>query len=135
MNNLHQRLEKYLPFFWQVFRFGVVGVTAAGINFSVVVFLVQHYDLHPLVANVFGFLTAFQLSYWGHRVWTFGATDISHRSAVTKLVIVQVLGFGANETLFYIFLSLHLPYMVALLLVLSILPVFTFFSSRYWVFR
>lgn len=121
--------------FGQLFRFGMVGVTAAAINFSVVVLLVQNTGMHPLLANIFGFLTAFQMSYWGHRLWTFGARDISHRSAVTKLVIVQALGFAANETLFYIFLSMHLPYRIALFLVLSILPIFTFISSRYWVFR
>ncbi len=119
----------------QISRFGIVGVTAATINFSVVVLLVQHMSMHPLIANIFGFLTAFQMSYWGHRLWTFSAVNIPHRSAITKLVIVQVLGFAANETLFYIFLSMHLPYTIALFLVLSILPVFTFICSRYWVFR
>jgi len=118
----------------RLFRFGIVGVTAAAVHFSIVVYLVQQWEYAPLVANLFAFLISFQVSYCGHRFWTFHDTTVQHREAVPKLLIIQVLNMAANETLFYIFLTLHLPYQIALLLVLTILPVFTFISSRLWVF-
>jgi len=135
VNKLLSRWNDYLPLFLQLFRFGVVGLTAAGIHFSTVVLLVQYLSIAPLVANIIGFIISFQMSYWGHRVWTFNATDILHRDAFPKLVLVQILNFIANEILFYIFLSLHFPYQLALLIVLTVLPVFTFISSKLWVFR
>lgn len=119
----------------QLFRFGVVGVIAAGIHFCIVVFLVQLFSLPPLVANIFGFFISFQVSYWGHRHWTFQGTETSHSVAFPKLLLVQVINLAANETLFYIFLSMHLPYQLALLIVLSVLPIFTFVSGKFWVFR
>jgi putative flippase GtrA len=125
----------YLPLIRQVFRFGVVGLTGACIHFSTVVVLVQYFSFLPLMANFFGFLCAFQISYWGHRLWTFRDTISLHRIAAPKLLVIQLLNFSANETLFYIFLSLHLPYPIALLIVLSVLPVFTFISSKKWVFK
>lgn len=121
--------------FLQIFRFGLVGLTAAAIHFSTVVFIVQFFAVAPLIANIFGFLISFQMSYWGHRRWTFHETESLHRIAIPKLFIVQILNFAGNETLFYVFLLLKLPYPLALLIVLSILPFFTFVSSKLWVFR
>lgn len=125
----------YTPFVREIFCFGLVGVTAAGIHFSVVVLLVQIYKLLPLVANIFGFLVAFQMSYWGNRLWTFSKTEALHRVVLPKLLLVQVLNFLANEFLFYILLSLNIPYPIALIFVIIVLSVFTFASNKLWVFR
>ncbi len=126
---------RYYPLLAQVFRFGMVGLTASGIQFCTVVFLVQYLSIAPLVANVLAFFISFQMSYWGHRLWTFNSTQTVHSVAASKLLFVQLLNLAANETLFYIFLTLHLPYQVALILTLAILPIFTFISSKWWVFR
>jgi putative flippase GtrA len=123
-----------LDLFFQVFRFGVVGVIAAAIHFGIVISLAHYWSIQPLVANVFGFAIAFQMSYWGHRWWTFSDTMSLHRVAIPKLFFVQTLNFAANETLFYIFLALGLPYPIALITVLAALPIFTFFASKLWVF-
>ena len=96
-------------------------------HFATVVVLVENNLLVPLSANVLGFLLGFQVSYWGHRSWTFDYTVTLHRVALPKLLLVQVCTFIANESLFYWLLALHLPYTTALIIVLSILPLFTFF--------
>jgi putative flippase GtrA len=129
------QLRAYLPLIYQLFRFGIVGIIAASIHFSIVVLLVQNNLLTPLLANIVGFAGGFQVSYWGHRLWTFNASATLHRVALPRLIVVQVISLLANETLFYIFLSLNLPYPVALLIVLTTLPIFTFISSKLWVFR
>lgn len=130
-----ERFANYLPLFAQIFRFGVVGLIAAAVHFYIVVYLVQTQAYAPLVANVFAFIISFQMSYWGHRLWTFGDVEILHRIALPKLLFVQLMNFAANETLFYIFLKCSLPYPIALIIVLTILPIFTFISSKLWVFR
>lgn len=119
----------------QLARFILVGGSAAVVHFSVVVMLVHFFDYAPLIANVGGFMVSFQVSYWGHRVWTFADTVTLHREAYPKLVVVQLVNFGLNESLYYFLLSLHLPYQWALLIVLAILPAFTFVSSKFWVFQ
>lgn len=126
---------RYVTLLGQLFRFGIVGSLAAILHFSVVVLLVQKFALPPLTANLFGFGCGFQISYWGHRSWTFRATEILHRIAFTKLIIVQIINLTLNETLYYVMLSMHLPYQVALLIVLTTLPIFTFMMSKLWVFQ
>lgn len=124
-----------IELFFQLLRFGLVGVSAASIHFGTVIILVQKFLLLPLVANVFGFLVSFQVSYWGHRLWTFRRTTIMHSATFPKLLLVQLLNLSLNELLFYVFLLMNLPYPLALLIVLTILPVFTFLSSKLWVFK
>ncbi len=134
-NNLIDRIANYFPLIAQVCRFGIVGLTAATVHFSIVVYLVQAHSFVPLIANVFAFGISFQLSYFGHRMWTFSETIVTHKVAASKLLFVQIVNFGLNELLFFIFLSFHLPYTIALLIVLAVLPIFTFFISKVWVFR
>lgn len=135
MNKLLQLYRQYFPLLAQIFRFGVVGLTAAAVHFSVVVLFVQQIKMTPLHANVIGFIVASQVSYWGHRIWTFAAFDTLHSVAYPRTLLIQVLNFAANQTLFYIFLLVRLPYPIALLIVLTILPIFTFLSNKFWVFR
>lgn len=127
--------QSHFSLFHQILRFGIVGLLAAILHFLVVILLVQYGFFSPLIANIFALFISFQLSYWGHRLWTFQDTITLHREAFPKLIAIQLLNFSANEFLFYLFLTFHLPYQIALLIVLTILPVFTFFSNKFWVFR
>src|SRR5690349_6327456 len=116
--------------FLQLMRFGVVGGLAAMVHLSVVVMIVQTMQIAPLVANVMGFLIGFQVSYYGHRYFTFADSDSLHRVAIPKLFLLQVMNFIINEYLFFVFLSWQLPYPIALFLVLAIMPLITFFISK-----
>ena len=119
----------------QIGRFSVVGISAAIVHFCGLVFLVEMDLLPPLYANVIAFFIAFQVSYWGHRMWTFAGTVAQHRTALPKLLVVATTGLAVNQGLFYIFLTVfELQYMVALFIVLAIVPVMTFTVSRRWVF-
>jgi putative flippase GtrA len=120
----------------QIIRFGTIGSLAALVQLSLIIFLVELKLLPPLAANIIAFILAFQVSYWGHRQWTFQATGIRHGIALPRLFLTASSAFIANEFLFYITLNfLHLPYVPALILVLTILPVVTFIVSKFWDFR
>lgn len=122
--------------FLQLMRFGIVGVTAAVVHFSSVIFFVQIALLKPLVANIVAFPIAFQVSYWGHRQWTFNGTTALHSLAIPRLLLTSITGLIVNESLFYVFLVIcNLPYPLALFIVLSTLPILTFIVNKFWVFR
>lgn len=121
--------------FGQVGRFGAVGVTAAVVNFVVVLGLVSAGLLSPLLANIFAFILAFQVSFFGHKRWTF-KHDGAHLSAASKFFIVALLSFLLNEGLFAALLTgAQLAYPLALLLTLAIVPPLTFAFSKVWAFK
>src|SRR5262245_49854480 len=73
-----------------------------------VVALTLHGLVHatPGVANVAGFLTAFPVSYCGHRTLSFAATAVPHRHALPRLFTVSALSFLVNQALLLSLLAL-----------------------------
>lgn len=119
----------------QLLRFGSVGVTVMMVHWLTVLLLVSC-GQHPLMANCFAFILAFQLSYWGHRRWTFEGTNISHKKALFRFLITALWGFILNQALFSIFLKYtSMPYQLALLAVLALVSGSTFIIAKFWAFR
>lgn len=117
----------------QLARFGAVGIAAMAVHWLVVALLVP-LGLRPLLANSAAFAIAFNVSYAGHRRFTFASTTAQH-STLKRFLGVALLGFALNETLYYLLLRAGMEYRVALLLVLVAVAALTFVLSRYWAFR
>lgn len=118
----------------QLARFGVVGVAAMAVHWLVVRALVP-LGLAPLIANIIGFGVAFNVSYFGHRNWTFGSAE-AHSTTLRRFFAVAISSFVLNECLFYLLLRFtHLDYQIALAIVLVAVAALTFVLSRWWAFR
>ena len=119
----------------QLVKFGCIGTVAAAVHMGVVALLVP-FGLHPLLANIFGFCTAFNVSYFGHRYWTFGnTTRLGHITSMTRFWWVAVSSFAINESLFFVLLTYtSLYYLVALFVVLIVVVPITFLLSKTWAF-
>jgi putative flippase GtrA len=119
----------------QISIFCAVGAAAFMTHFGVVIAVVP-LGLHPLIANVVGFLCAFGVSFIGHNHWTFpGPHDRDRARALHRFFTVAVSSFAINETLLWLMLLLtRLPYQLALLIVLVIVAALTLLLSKYWAF-
>lgn len=114
--------------------FVVVGTVAAGVHFLVVSLLVP-LGLHPLIANVAAFATAFGVSFAGHGRWTFPAKGRERPRALHRFFAVAVSSFVANELLYAVLLRFTaLGYRLALVIVLIVVAGSTFVASKYWAF-
>ena len=95
--------------------------------------LVLLLDMSPLVANVAGFGIAFQVTYFGHRRWTFRA--IRRDGDYRRMLVVSLAAFALNELMYAVLLrTTQLDYRFALALVLVAVAGLTFVGSRVWVF-
>jgi putative flippase GtrA len=120
----------------QVVRFGVVGASAALTHFVVAVTLVRVAHIDPQIANVFGFLVAFGVSFLGQWRWTFGEQRAPLARALPSFFLVSLTGFTVNALAYRALLTYTpLRYDVALALVLIGVAGMTFLLSRYWAFR
>lgn len=120
----------------QLLHFGGVGGAAAATHYAVVLVLVP-FGLHPLLANVIAFLTAFQVSYFGHRYLTFAetASRLPHRQTLPRFFAVAVSSFLLNELLFFLSLKFTpIPYQISLGIVLVLVAALTFVLSRHFAF-
>lgn len=116
--------------------FAAVGVAAAVVHLSVVWALVGQWSMPALLANPLGFFVAFWVSFFGHRHGSFKA-DEPHPISRTlpRFALVAIVGFIGNELLYAALLIwTPLPYTVALFIVIAIVAVATYLSSRFWAF-
>ena len=119
----------------ELWRFLIVGAAAAAVHFFTVILLVHSWQLQPLLANVLAFLVAFQVSYFGHRGWTFSHIQVRHAQSLPRFVLVALLSFATNESLYFVLLQYTvLPYWVALGFVLVLVASMTFVLSKLWAF-
>lgn len=121
--------------FFQFLRFGVIGLLAALTHYALAMLFI-HQQMNIAAANLWGFLSAFWVSYFGHRIFTFNAVQISHCRTLPKFIIVAVTGFIFNETML---ITLHhfTPYPISILLIITIIitSLFTFFLNRIFAFN
>jgi len=119
----------------QAFKFMVVGAIAALVHFLVVILLVEYFSFNPLIANFFAFLIAFCVSFTGQRLFTFANSNKSIGQSLLPYFVISLTSFVCNELLLSMAIYLlDLPYQVALILVLLIVAIGTYFSSKYWAF-
>ena len=89
----------------------------------------------PLVANVFAFLLAFQVSYLGHHRFTFSAAEAPVARSRRRFFLVALGSFLVNEAMYALLLRYtELDYRMALVLVLVTVAALTFVSARQWAF-
>lgn len=118
----------------ELMRFGVIGVAAMAVHWSVVALIVP-LGIAPLLANVIAFCIAFNVSFFGHHHWTF-ASGGSQQNTFIRFLGVAVLGFVVNESLYSLLLKFtELDYRVALAMVLAAVAGLTYLLSRFWAFR
>jgi len=123
------------PLLKQVIYFGLIGCFAAATQLLWESFFVEVAHLTPLQGNIFAFLIAVNVSYFGHRRFTFSETTIPHRQALIRFFWVAVFSFILNQGLFWILLShTTLHYLAALTIVIFVVPPLTFAGSKFWAF-
>ncbi|MCB5363514.1 GtrA family protein [Pusillimonas sp. CC-YST705] len=120
----------------QLSWFVIVGCSAAATHWAVAVLCVELLGLAPLLANVAGWLVAFNVSLFGHYHLTFKHQHAPWKQAALRFFGVALLGFILNELAYALLLhTTGLRYDVALAVVLVGVAALTFLLSRFWAFR
>ena len=112
----------------------MVGGTAAATHMGVFALAQNH--LLPELANALGFVTAFFVSFSGHRWLSFKDTSTSLTTSFQRFLLTALAGFFSNELVFVLLLrGLKMPALLALLVALVFAAGQTFALSRFWAFR
>lgn len=120
----------------QLLRFGIVGVAATIVHMSVAFALHYLLNLSPLLSNFFAFLVAWCVSYAGQFSWTFKNSSAGHKQSAPKFFAVSVLSLILNQIIIWVTAEyFQIPFYLAVIFVVTSVPLVTFFLSKYWVFR
>lgn len=127
---LHMTLKKELSIFF------IVGIAALLAHLLIVWLLVQLGHLHPLEANILGFLGAVNISYFGHSLFTFKRRSTLSLRAFAKFFSIASATFMTNQVVYYFGLKwfgdvLYLPILAVVLILVGAI---TYLLSKFWVF-
>ena len=128
----------------QALWFLVVGASAAGVHFLVLISVVSFTAIGPAWANVIAFLLSFIVSFLGHFYLTFNQSttstlykDKQPLQSLLKWFTSSVIGFAANQGLFIVGLNWfgERYYIFIWLVVTAIITVMTFALGKLWAFK
>lgn len=117
----------------QVFSFACVGVTATLVHYVVAVFFTDIATISVFLSNVMGYCAAVSISIFGHSIFTY-KTKINAIIA-RRFIVVSLATLLASEAILLGLTSLlDLHHRIALAVVVSTVPVVSFFINKFWVY-
>lgn len=116
-------------------RFLFMGFCATAAYYILGLFFVTLLKLPLLVGNTAAFALSFAVSYFGHSLWTF-RTDRTIGETLPKFTLTQLLAFFLNSFIIDTFCRrFNVPYPIAMIVVIIIVPAITFIICKFWIFR
>ncbi len=106
------------------------------VHYCIAVFLESKLYVSPYLSNFLGFLFAFPVSYFGHKHFSFTNKGSLHKETLPKFLLVAITGFFLNQLLLIGMLNFtNIPFWITLGLVMVIVAVSTYLTSKYWAFK
>lgn len=123
----------------QLSKFASVGVLATAVH--AVVYTVVGGLLEPMAANLIAFFVAFVFSYMGHFLWTFRAQTKGQKMHKAlryqfRFLAVALMGLLLNSVAVWVVTEwLKVDYLIALIPMIFMVPLFTFALAKLWAFK
>lgn len=116
-------------------KFAVVGTITAIIYFLILYLLVELNEWPITLSSSIAYIGSLVFNYLSHYQWTF-QSDNPHKIAMTRFLIMNTGGFFINMGIMY-YGSMILPeyYLVIQLFAISIIVVWNFILSSFWVYK
>lgn len=118
----------------QLRRFVVVGVAATATHVAVALLCIELLGLGVQAGTFLAFSCALVLSYLLNRAWTYQAEG-RHRRQLPRFVLVSFAGYGLNAAIMALVTEmLGRHYLMGVAVVVTVIPLLSFLSHRYWTF-
>lgn len=125
--------------FRQLFRFSLIGILNAIVNYSIYLLFIYYLNFYYLLALILSHIITVFHSYFWNRFWAFESRD-RYLKEISRFFIVYTLSFLLN----LIFLPLLVEIfnlnpgpaqLIPLILITAINFIFNFLGLKFWTFR
>jgi putative flippase GtrA len=118
----------------QATKFASVGVAATLIHVATALLLHNGFGVSALQSNFFAFLVASLFSYFGNWIWTFDKSG-TLRKSLPRFIVLSMGCFVINQSIVYGMVeTLQLPLWLAMVPVVAVIPIASFWFSKSRVF-
>ena len=119
----------------QFLRFLLVGASATGLQYLILIGMVEYIHIYPVTASAIAFTLSAVFNYYFSYKFTFRSTE-SHRSASAKYVIIALGALFMNTAIFRLaYTTIALGYIVSQVAATVVVLVFNFLMNKFWTFR
>jgi putative flippase GtrA len=119
---------------WQALRFLLVGGSSYLVNLTVFTVAAEALSLHRLVSAALAFMCAVNVSFFGHRIWTFRAADQQVVRQAIRFVMVCLPAAVSAAGLLQIGVAAGLPQVAAQALAVAVAAPLNFTAYKLWSF-
>ncbi|MGB5456765.1 MAG: GtrA family protein [Gammaproteobacteria bacterium] len=127
-------MQKHRGAIGQFLRFAGIGVIGTLGHYTILIVLVQLWAVDPVVASCFGFVVGAVTNYILNYHFTFQSNK-RHREALTKFLIVAVIGAGINGVIMYIGIeNTDFNYLLVQIFATAVVLLWNFVVNKLWTF-
>jgi len=116
-----------------VLRFAMVGVAATLIHVTVAVGIIEGKHWHPSIANGIAFVVANLFSYAANTHWSFEAKMSMY--SWYRFVTVSLVSGLLTVVISWLVAAAGGPYLLGILLVITVIPTLNYLGHRYFTYR
>lgn len=114
----------------QIVKFGVVGVSAFFIDYSIMIVLTELLKINYLISSGISFSVSVIFNYILSVYWVF-EVEKNKREEFTVFLVLSLIGLGINQLIMWIVVSnLHIFYMLAKIFATCIVMVYNFITRK-----
>jgi len=127
--------EKSDNFYFQLTRFILVGGFTAGIDFLLLVGLVEIFLLHYLAASGTAFVIAVTINYYLSRQWVFWGGKYSNMVEFIGFFATSGAGLALNQLIMWFFVdTIHLDYKLTKIISIAIVTIWNYLTKKFLIF-
>jgi putative flippase GtrA len=120
----------------QFARFAFTGALTAGLDFLLLILLVERFSIQYLLAGGVSFVAAVALNYVISRAWVFKGSQYSLPTEFLGFFATSGLGLGLNQLILWVFVgSLSIDYRISKAVSILAVTFWNYVSKKYFVFR
>lgn len=120
--------------FNQILKFGIVGVLAFIIDYSLLYILTEFCGIYYLYSSIVSFIVSLIFNYIASIKWVF---DVNKKQTVKEIIIfaaLSVIGLGINQLVMYCMVELlNIYYMFSKIVATGIVMVWNFITRKIFI--
>ncbi len=118
----------------QILKFGVVGVIAFFIDYSLLYLLTEFFHIHYMVSSIISFTVSLVFNYIASIYWVFDVKKKQTYKEIIVFTILSVIGLGINQLVMYLMTDIgKIYYMLSKLVATAIVMVWNFITRKIFI--
>lgn len=120
--------------FYQILKFGIVGVLAFIVDTSILYILTEYFHLYYLISSIISFLASLVVNYILSIYWVFDVTKKQTLKDVILFTIFSTIGLGINSLVMYLSVEFaNIYYMIGKLIATFIVMIWNFVTRKIFI--